>query len=629
MDQQDAFGDLLAELPLGVVELTAAGEVTWANPNARLLMSGPLSGPVSEVLGRLARAAWSQRGLVEHTLALGSLGEVRVWASPSRGGGGVTVMLERSAMARSRLESTLMSMLVQSSTGAETWRACAQRALETLCASLPGAHAVVYQVHGSRLEPAADAGLGVVLKAALRELDIHPAELIGRCATSPRTIAVTDAAASALVLPFAYGDRKGLAAIAAPLCGPTREVRGVLYVCGPQVVLQESEARLLLKLSEMLTLLLEQKDRDETVARERDRFASLLENLPDAVLEVPRSGQVTLAGGATQSVLGFTPRQLEGLSWSSLISEADRARITEAISAARGPTAPVEVTTRTGDGERRALQVTAHSTSDDVTRLVLRDVTQVNRLRAEAHAAMDAAQRNERLAILGRLTAGVAHELNNPLSYLGTNIGALQELIAELAGSIAKAQHEEAMSMLSDCVDGVKRLVSIVQALKGSSRQGRPDAHAEFDPAAAVHSAVTLFRSVHKSRVSVDWQRSDLPEVRGSAGALSQVVLNLLQNALDAMGDGRLVVTARSEGARVLIDVVDEGPGIPADVQARLFEPFYTTKAEGTGTGLGLFLCRQMIESMGGELSFRTGPTGTTFQVTLPAAVENEAAVAA
>src|SRR5262249_39598654 len=90
----------------------------------------------------------------------------------------------------------------------------------------------------------------------------------------------------------------------------------------------------------------------------------------------------------------------------------------------------------------------------------------------------------------------------------------------------------------------------------------------------------------------------------------------------DAIGRGRITITGRCDSHDVVIEVADSGTGIPPDVQQRLFEPFYTTKSEGVGTGLGLYLCRQMVDGMGGTLTFRTGPQGTTFVVRLPALMD-------
>ncbi len=616
--ENDGYAELLEQLPLGVVEMTPLGEVTLVNENARLLLAGPPGVEVRELLTRLAKSAWASRGCVEHALALGRLGEVRLWAAPSRGKEGVTVVLERHATQRSRLESKLLSMLVKAATGIEGWHACATRALETLCVSMPGTHFVLYERGADgTLQPTAHAGLPLSLASGLRPLLSHASELVGRVLSAGQMMAVSPLSHSPLVMPFAYPPYPPLAAVAIPLNGSSG-VRGVFYACGPESVLAEAEARLLLQLAEMLGLLLEQKGRDERVATERDRFATLLENLPDAVLELGPDGIVRLAGGGTSEVFGLPPEALEGLSWHAWVGDAERARLESAKT-------PIEVRVRGADGVERTCSVASHQASDDVKRVVFRDVSEQVRLRAEAHAAMDVAARNERLAILGRLTAGVGHELNNPLSYLTSNLGALREELEPLEGKIPKPTFDEMRSMVDDCEEGVKRLVSIVQALKGSSRQGNVETTTVFDPAHAVSNAVTLFRGVNRHKVAVEWDGRSLPLVSGSVSALAQVLLNLLQNGMDAMGGkGRLSLhgAAHADDATVVIEVTDEGPGIPAEVQPKVFEPFYTTKPEGNGTGLGLFLCLQMVQGMGGTLTFRTGEKGTTFSVRLPVAAE-------
>ncbi len=610
---------MLEQLPLGVVEASPTGEVLSVNVNARLLMGG--SAELKDVIKRLAVGAWASETCVEHTVALGRLGELRMWASRSREKEGVIVILERNVAARSRLESKLMAALVRAATGVEGWMASASRALETMCASLPSTHFVLYELDDKRqLAPTAHAGLPQMLLGALRPLSKHPSELVGRCFVTGRMMAVSPTTSSALVLPFAYPQSGPLAAIVVPLMG-SAGLRGVFYACGPDSVLQESEARLLLALAEMLGLLLEQKGRDEQIKAQRDRFSSLLENLPDAVLETRGEGTIVLAGGRTGDVFGLQPQHLQGHSWHEFVSEADQPKLEAAIR----DRVPVDLHLTGADGVERVCSVAAHAAPDEVTRLVFRDMTPVNLLRAEADSAREAAHRNERLAILGRLTAGVGHELNNPLSYLTTNLRTLREELETLEDKVTTPAFTEMQAIVDDCEEGVKRLVSIVQALKGSSRQGPTESSAVFDPAHAVNNAVTLFRGVHRHQVQLDWECRSLPLVCGSVSSLSQIVLNLMQNAFDSMGGkGKIVVSGgvNADDGSVLIEVTDNGPGIPPEIQGRMFEPFFTTKAEGTGTGLGLYLCQQMVQSMRGGLKFTTGPEGTQFTVRLPLADE-------
>ncbi|HVV48952.1 MAG TPA: HAMP domain-containing sensor histidine kinase, partial [Polyangia bacterium] len=139
-----------------------------------------------------------------------------------------------------------------------------------------------------------------------------------------------------------------------------------------------------------------------------------------------------------------------------------------------------------------------------------------------------------------------------------------------------------------------------------------------FDPARSIRDAVRLFAVAKQKQCRVDLSVAALPAVRGSSARLGQVIINLLQNGLDAAGDGcTLVVRSDSPGDDVRILVTDGGPGIPAHVAERIFEPFFSSKGSN-GMGLGLSICREIVEELAGTIDFETGPQGTTFRVMLP-----------
>lgn len=236
--------------------------------------------------------------------------------------------------------------------------------------------------------------------------------------------------------------------------------------------------------------------------------------------------------------------------------------------------------------------------------------------RQATHARKVAADR-DRLATIGQLVAGVAHEINNPLAFLKSNLHSLKAEV-EALGPSAAATLSEVEEIVSESLEGVARIEAIVQALKNTARQ-RNEA-SRFDPARAVNEAITIFRGAKKAEAELVCELSpDIPEVMGVASHLGQVVLNLLQNGLDAMGGrGKLEVrgTRSEDGAR--FEFVDRGTGIPPEVQKKMYDAFFTTKEPGKGTGLGLYLCKEIIERLNGRLEYRTGPGGTTFEVWLP-----------
>jgi signal transduction histidine kinase len=169
--------------------------------------------------------------------------------------------------------------------------------------------------------------------------------------------------------------------------------------------------------------------------------------------------------------------------------------------------------------------------------------------------------------------------------------------------------------LTTESLTGVDRISTIVKSLKGMARQ-RPDEKVSFDPARAVNEAVMFFRGAKQRRDVVICEISAMPPLIGEPGALGQVILNLLDNALDAMGgQGTVRVLGSSDGSRVCVKVIDEGPGIPPEIQPQLFAPFFTTKGVGKGTGLGLYISHEIVRRLGGTLRFETGPSGTTFIV--------------
>lgn len=225
----------------------------------------------------------------------------------------------------------------------------------------------------------------------------------------------------------------------------------------------------------------------------------------------------------------------------------------------------------------------------------------------------------DRLLSLGRISAGVGHEIANPLAALRTNLAMLLGTVERLstAACLPCARQakpiQEMGEMARDAIEAADRIAATVQTLKGLARE-RSEREA-VDPAAAVTGAAQLFcRSNPGARLEL--QLEGLPLVSGMRGAIAQIAINLLQNGLDAMGGaGRLVVSGAADGDRVRISFADEGPGVAPDIRDRLFEPFATTKPAGTGWGLPI--SRQLAERMGGRLFPEPSPAGARFVLEL------------
>jgi signal transduction histidine kinase len=282
----------------------------------------------------------------------------------------------------------------------------------------------------------------------------------------------------------------------------------------------------------------------------------------------------------------------------------------------RGARGVLYLSTRDGlsDGTLRL----CHALADAIGAVI--DLASLER---EAARAREVATQRDRLATIGQLIAGVAHEINNPLAFLKSNLHSLRGDLGDLReGKANSEEFADVEEMVTESLEGVTRIETIVQALKGTAR--KKNEKIRFEPGKAVAEAVTIFRGAHKQNVDVEWQATRLPEVVGSPSALGQVTLNLLQNGMDAMASlerrqRKLEVSARLvEDTRVVVAVRDHGTGIPPDVQKRMFDAFFTTKDPGKGTGLGLAICKEIAESMGGALTYTTGKEGTCFELSIP-----------
>ena len=265
----------------------------------------------------------------------------------------------------------------------------------------------------------------------------------------------------------------------------------------------------------------------------------------------------------------------------------------------------------------------------------------------KAHRELQRAQRQlveqEKMASLGRLVAGVAHELNNPISFVYGNIHTLTRYrsalvayldaihgksdVEDLAALKSRLRIEEILAdfgpLIEGTLEGAVRISEIVKNLRrlSFSQLGKVE---RVDIERMINTAVLW--AVRTKQVSVDVKMEIEPElwVSGNEGQLHQVIVNLVENAIDAMRRTRhpqLTVCGSRQGDDVIIKVVDNGPGIDDEHLGRIFEPFFTTKRVGEGTGLGLWISYGIVREHGGELSATNhADGGATFSFALPSA---------
>ena len=355
----------------------------------------------------------------------------------------------------------------------------------------------------------------------------------------------------------------------------------------------------------------------------RHEMRQLMERLPEGVI-IHRDGTVAWANASLLESLGLARLEdVVGRHLLDLVPPEDRAALAAAMASARPKQVSdvrVEYRVRRPDGTVRWLEAgTAQNVEFEgapARLVVLRDVTVQRRFEEQLALA-------DRLASLGTLAAGVAHEINNPLAYAHTSLEvATRELVA-LGEPARTARAEEAIGWARQ---GTERVRTIVRDLKTLSRaEEEPLEAVELSPLLDSTLAMAASGIATKARLERSYQAT-LPAL-GTRGRLGQVFLNLILNAADAIPEGAperhhiRVSTADGPGGTVVIAIADTGSGIPEALASRIYDPFFTTKPVGSGTGLGLAVCHRIVAQLGGEIRFESRPgAGTTFRVTVPAA---------
>lgn len=333
-----------------------------------------------------------------------------------------------------------------------------------------------------------------------------------------------------------------------------------------------------------------------------ERYRGLFEAARDAMILTDETGRIIEANQSGCALTGYQASDIRGISVEALLAPAsDKTRGVE--------DGRQDYTLTRRDGARRQVEMSVSLTSGGLRLHVLNDVTEARQFRARMI-------QTEKLAAMGQLLAGVAHELNNPL----TVIQGQTLLLARSAADPAAKQRAEKIGQAGD------RCARIVKNFLALARERPPERGL-----VAINSLITdtvelLAYSVRVDNVEILTDLApECPLIWADPHQIQQVIVNLLSNAHHALrgtqGVREIRITSRPgpEAGHVSLEIVDTGPGIPPDVRARIFEPFFTTKGPGEGTGLGLSLCLATIESHGGTLTVDSEPGhGARFRVVLP-----------
>jgi PAS domain S-box-containing protein len=344
------------------------------------------------------------------------------------------------------------------------------------------------------------------------------------------------------------------------------------------------------------------------------RLAHLLAHAPIILFAFDREGVVTLTEGRGLKGLGFRPKELLGRSVFDLYAH-DATVISRAHRVLAGETSTV--LSHQGRTWLETTLTPIRSATGDVEGAIGVSVDVTERVNAQEHLV-----RNERLASMGTLAATIAHEINNPLTYI---LGSLQLAAAGLSGSRTTGAQEIA-GHVENAREGADRVRRIVGGLQAFSRKDddRPE---PTDVHAAIEHAIAITGNAIRHRARLVRHLEPVPPVLASGLRLGQVVVNLLMNAAQAIPEGapdaneiRVRTFRDAEKGEVVVTVEDTGCGLEPGVQSRLFEPFFTTKALGEGSGLGLSICHGIVERFGGRIDVESiVGKGSTFRVRLKA----------
>ncbi|MBK7857812.1 MAG: PAS domain S-box protein [Archangiaceae bacterium] len=364
----------------------------------------------------------------------------------------------------------------------------------------------------------------------------------------------------------------------------------------------------------------------ERAHRSEQELRKLIDHVPDGIV-VMHSSKFVYANAAAARILGYdSPQQLIGVHFSAIVRPDELPesvqRVRQMGSGALPPRNQRPMVRR--DGTTVVAETLGFPTVFDgqpATLVIAHDVTDAQRMLAQV-------RQSDRLASLGLLAAGVAHELNNPLAYVLLNLGQIRKWLVALIDDRAAPQLTDSLKLVEQSLEGADHMRVILGELRAFSRVDDRE-KVLLDVREVMESSISMANHHIARRAQLVREYGEVPRVRANEARLGQVFLNLLVNAAQAIlqkGEVRVKLAAGPNDT-VVISVSDTGVGMAPEVLAKIFDPFFTTKPADLGTGLGLSVCQGIVEGLGGTIVAHSEPQkGSTFTVTLPAATEPDEA---
>ena len=396
--------------------------------------------------------------------------------------------------------------------------------------------------------------------------------------------------------------------------------------CQQERIWSEVEIDALKTLASLLGAIVERVRLDAELRASEQRFRSIAEALPVVICDY-EDCEVLYASPPAAEMLGRSPAEMLGVNISGFHADPNECYSVMKKFAEHGAIDDTDVTYKRADNSLLPATVTARRIDYAGQQAIISAITDLSARKAaeaELERQRAALHQADKMSALGSLLAGVSHELNNPLAVV---VGQAAMLEQEYGGSTRLGQRAGKIRSAAE------RCVRIVKTFLAMARQ-RPPERSEIHLGQVIDAVLDLTAyGIRANDIKVDCVLDpDLPTLWGDSDQLSQVVLNLLINAQQALQDvqgaRRLHINTRFNPAkqRIVLDVIDNGPGVPPENRQRIFEPFFTTKPVGMGTGIGLSLCQSIVSNHGGAISVSEAPEGgALFRLELPV---GEAAVA-
>jgi PAS domain S-box-containing protein len=393
--------------------------------------------------------------------------------------------------------------------------------------------------------------------------------------------------------------------------------------------------------------------KNRQLSQSESRYRQLTEGCLDAIVVTDQAGRIALFNPAAERTFGYRAADVLGREFVALMAEEARDELARGLNdylqkrGGRLVGRTVELHGRRQDGASFPLEMSlsAIETAGTVQFMgAIRDQAERHRMRAML-------MQSEKLASIGLLSAGVAHEINNPLAFIANNLAVLERDLKGVLGMVAVYEEAEAMMpaeardrvraladdldwayvrdnlgrMITRTREGVQRVASIVQNLRGLARTAPP----KLEPALLGDLIDSALEMVHgrlrRHHIAVETDIQTPLKIACVPSQIGQVILNLLVNAIQAVesrgasSENRIRIATRQEAQAQVLEFHDTGPGIPADALPRLFDPFFTTKPVGEGTGLGLAISHGIVTGHGGRIEVESEPgQGACFRVLLP-----------